>query len=83
MQPAEKELQNILDQSPEGTTVDRVIDLWMKHEGNTVAIITELWGVPAQAPAVQKTPHAAKWDDIRQICDAHDEAMEKFFKKTT
>lgn len=59
----------------------QVYELWQAHKGDIVSIVAQLWGVTTQnQPA--KDGVQQKWQKIREICDAHDEAMDEFFRRS-
>lgn len=73
-------MEGILDQSPEGTTLEDIAVLYKKHEGKVVDILTELWQVQE---VVQNKPYddnREKWVEVRNICNAYEEEMENFMK---
>lgn len=72
-----KEYQEILDQAPEGTTIERIEMLWHEHHGDVVAIIAKLWDVPEKTPKEKN-----KWDIIREICDEYDATMDDVIRKS-
>lgn len=65
-------IQQILDQAPDGTMIETVEQLWKTYDGDMVAILSKLWDIQDD---VQK--EKGKWDKIREICDAHDDAMDR------
>lgn len=75
-------MENILNQAPEGTNIEDVNKLYKKHNGDTVKILSELWEVK-EAPIKNivyddKYKNEKKWKEIREVCDAYEEEMEKF-----
>jgi|694.fasta_scaffold00020_77 hypothetical protein len=73
-------IESILQQAPEGVTQEQVEALYNKHEGNSVAVLSELWNLPADIKNVAYNEEKDKWKNMREICQAHEEEMEKFMK---
>jgi len=74
--------ETILSQSPEGTTCERVNELIVQYNSNTVDILTELWALGEKASDKKREGHD-KWNDIRGICDSFEKEMEVFMKSKT
>lgn len=78
-------MDNILKQSPEGTTIDDVEKLFSKYEGNTIEILSELWNVSSSnviknqnCANIEEFNKKQKWRNIREICNTYEEEMEKY-----
>jgi hypothetical protein len=72
-------IESILQQAPEGVTQEQVEVLYKKHEGNTSAVLVELWGLP-DIKNVTYSQETDKWKNRREICQAYEEEMDKFMK---
>lgn len=74
-------IESILQQAPEGVDVERVKELYEKHQGNVVSVLTELWNIPEKdVHNVSYNSKQAKWNEVRDICNAYEEEMEKFMQ---
>ena len=73
-------IESILQQAPEGVSQEQVEALYKKHNGNSAAVLTELWEIPTEVKNVPFNEDKAKWQNMRDICQAHEEEMEKFMR---
>jgi len=83
-------IKSILLQAPADVTEDRIVELLEKYENDSVKVLVELWGLEEKAELVrneseiaykkriEREGHLKKWNNIREICDAHDIEMSKF-----
>lgn len=76
-------MENILNQSPDGTTIEDIEKLFVKYDGNTNDILCELWNI-SSSNVVKNTYRDAnydqrqKWATIRDICNTYEEEMQKY-----
>lgn len=81
---ASDKFESILNQSPEGITIEQVKELYEKLNGNTVEILSELWNIDSSYIKNQaydeKKKEKEKWNNIREICNAYEEEMDKYMK---
>ena len=75
-------MEQILQQAPPGITQEYIETVWEKHQGNVANILAELWNVeeaPKQSKniSIEDLNTKKKFDEIRDICDAFDEEMDK------
>ncbi len=79
--------ESILQQCPDGITIDIVQELYKKYNGNTVDILSELWNL--NTPNILKNQNydenhkqKEKWNNIREICSSYEEEMNKVMEKS-
>ena len=81
---ASDKFESILNQSPEGITIEQGKELYEKLNGNTVEILSELWNIDSSYIKNQaydeKKKEKEKWNNIREICNAYEEEMDKYMK---
>ena len=73
-------IESILQQAPEGVSKEQIEELYKKHEGNSAAVLGELWELPADVKNVPFDEDRNKWQKMRDICQAYEEEMDKFMK---
>lgn len=82
-----EDIQQLINQSPEGTTEEQIILLKEKHKGVFGNILSELWNIPEKEPVnpenitVEELAIKNKLTEIREICNAFDEEMDNFLQK--
>lgn len=83
-----KNIETILQQAPENSTQEEVDALYEKHNGNVVEILTELWNIkeaektqPLQNLSIDDLAVKNKLVEVREICHAFDEEMERYMQK--
>ena len=78
--------ESILQQCPEGITIDMIQELYKKHNGNTTDILLECWNLDT-TPSVNNKIYddnykkREKWNEIRDICMSYEEEMSKMMKQ--
>jgi hypothetical protein len=75
-------MEQILQQAPEGITREYIESIYEKHQGNVIEVLAELWNIeepPKETKniSVEDMKLKNKFAEIRDICDAFDEEMEK------
>jgi hypothetical protein len=68
-------MDQLLQQAPAHVTVDEAKAALEKCNNNVVDAIALLWKVPAP-----ETKPTDKWQEIRDICSAHENAMKNLLK---
>lgn len=82
-----KIVNQILDQAPNETTAEQVTTLYEKYEGNVVDILAELWQIETLEPNsisnidVDKLAVKNKLAEVRDICNAFDEEMQRYMQE--
>ena len=71
-------IDSILQQAPDGVSREEVEELWKKHDGNVPYILGVLWDVQSKCQNVAYDENSLKWKNVREICQAYEEEMEKF-----
>lgn len=82
----EKIINQILHQAPNGTTTETVTALYEKYKGNTVDILSDLWNIETEHKelknvSVEELEFKNKMAEVRGICNAFDEEMERYMKQ--
>jgi hypothetical protein len=73
-------IESLLQQAPEGVSREQVEALYKKHDGNSSAVLTELWDIPSNIKNVPFNEDKEKWQKMRDIFQAYEEEMERFMK---
>lgn len=73
-------IESILQQAPEGVSKEQVEELYKKHDGHAAAVLAELWELPSDVKNVPFDEDRNKWQNMRDICQAYEEEMEKYMK---
>lgn len=70
-------MEEVINQAPSHVSDDLIKNVFEKHQGNVLAILSELWDIKESNPK-EKT----KWETIRETCDEFDIEMAKNIKKS-
>lgn len=68
-------VEAVLRQSPDWATEMQIRSILAEKEGDVVATLAKIWNI--ESP---RKKEATRWEEIREICDAHDLEMEKALK---
>ncbi len=68
-------VEAVTRQAPDWATELQIRSILAEMNGDVVATLAKLWNI--ESP---RSEEKTKWDDIREICDAHDLEMEKVLK---
>lgn len=80
-------IESILQQAPEGTTIDVIERIYDSHNGNVADILGELWSIkeiqkqPLQNMDPRDLAVRNKLAEVRDICNSIDEEMSKYLEK--
>lgn len=70
-------IDEIIRQAPVGITNDEIVRIYEKNNWDKMRTLMELWDIVEKKEKKKDT-----WDDIRDICDAHDIEMGKMMEIT-
>lgn len=65
----------VLKQSPDWATEVQIRSILAEKGGDVVATLAKIWNI--ESPRKKEN---TRWEEIREICDAHDLEMEKALK---
>lgn len=83
MEKAEDTIKRMLSQLPECISEEDVVKALEKYD-TEMAALEALMGVEPCEPKVSpENSVQQKWSEIREICDAHDDAMQELIRKST
>jgi len=68
-------IDEIIRQAPVGVTNDEIVKIYEKNNWDKMITLMELWDIVEKKEKKKDT-----WDDIRDICDAHDIEMGKMME---
>jgi len=68
-------IDEIIRQAPVGVTNDEIVKIYEKNNWDKMITLMELWDI-----VEKKEKKKDNWDDIRDICDAHDIEMGKMME---
>jgi DUF917 family protein len=68
-------IDEIIRQAPVGITNDEIVRIYEKNNWDKMRTLMELWDIVEKKEKKKDT-----WDDIRDICDAHDIEMGKMME---
>ena len=68
-------IDEIIRQAPVGVTNDEIVKIYEKNNWDKMRTLMELWDIVEKKEKKKDT-----WDDIRDICDAHDIEMGKMME---
>jgi hypothetical protein len=79
-------MEGILQQAPDGITLEDIEPLYKKYDGNVPNILADLWQVVADKQpvlniTVEEMKIKNKFAEVRDICNAMDEEFEAYMKK--
>lgn len=73
-------MESILNQCPEGMTLEELSTLYERNNSNVTDVLTEAWKI---CPVIKNKPIEKnrevreKWNEIRDICNTYEEEMAK------
>jgi len=65
----------IIKQAPDNFTEEEIENIYNKNDKNIVKTLAELWDIKEEVKNVNEK--TAKWNEIRDTCDAYDNEMQK------
>ena len=69
-------IDEIIRQAPVGITNEEIMRIYEKNNCDKMGTLMELWEIEEKKVEKKKD----NWDDIREICDAHDIEMGKMME---
>jgi hypothetical protein len=75
-------MESIIQQAPEGISTEYVEELYKTHNGDVPKILGILWEMPDVKNTQYDNEDTQKWNNIRDICNAYEEEMNKFMQES-
>lgn len=72
-------MDNIIKQAPDNLTIEEIENIYNKNNNDVVKTLAELWDIKEEIKNVDEK--TAKWNEIRDTCDAYDNEMKKIMSK--
>lgn len=72
-------MESIIQQAPDGVSIEHIQDLYKKHDGDVSKILAILWDIP-DIKNTKYDEKQQKWNKIRDICNAYEEEMQKYMQ---
>ena len=75
---------SILNQAPDDVTREKVEELMIKYNNNTIDVLSELWNVNQRITSNividEDYEKKQKWHNVREICNAYEKEMHEFMQ---
>lgn len=69
-------MEEIVKQAPENISKDKIKEIFLKNNENVADTLIELWNISEKTDNINE--NTLKWNNIRDICNDHDNEMKKY-----